>query len=113
MIASIQAAPLQLPAQHTGKVPMPGVVAPFHLHVGTWESPTPSTSSQQQLNSSGQSSEEDSEVVCTADLGGQHSLSEPLFPPPDPSEGPDAAAEYELYQHRWQEGCTLAQRWAR
>ena len=33
--------------------------------------------------------------------------------PPDESEGPEAAAEYERYLARWEEGQTLAQRWHR
>jgi hypothetical protein len=33
--------------------------------------------------------------------------------PPDESEGPEAAAEYELYLQRWDAGDTLAQRWHR
>jgi hypothetical protein len=32
---------------------------------------------------------------------------------PDPSEGPEAAAEYSRYLERWEEGVTLAQRWHR
>lgn len=32
---------------------------------------------------------------------------------PDPSEGPEAAAEYSRYMERWEEGVTLAQRWHR
>lgn len=32
---------------------------------------------------------------------------------PDVSEGSAAAAEYAAYQKRWEEGSTLAQRWAR
>jgi hypothetical protein len=35
------------------------------------------------------------------------------LPPPDASEGPEAAAEYELYLQRWDAGDTLAQRWHR
>jgi len=37
---------------------------------------------------------------------------EPLCPP-DASEGPEAAAEYEAYIKRWAAGETLAQRWER
>lgn len=37
---------------------------------------------------------------------------EPLCAP-DVSEGPAAAAEYAAYQKRWEQGSTLAQRWAR
>lgn len=33
--------------------------------------------------------------------------------PPDASEGPEAAAEYETYLQRWDAGDTLAQRWHR
>lgn len=33
--------------------------------------------------------------------------------PPDASEGPEAAAEYEMYLQRWDAGDTLAQRWHR
>lgn len=32
---------------------------------------------------------------------------------PDPSEGPQVAAEYSRYLERWEEGVTLAQRWHR
>jgi hypothetical protein len=35
------------------------------------------------------------------------------LPPPDASEGPEAAAEYEIYLQRWDAGDTLAQRWHR
>ena len=35
------------------------------------------------------------------------------LPPPDAAEGPEAAAEYELYLQRWEAGDTLAQRWHR
>lgn len=35
------------------------------------------------------------------------------LPPPDASEGPEAAGEYELYLQRWDAGDTLAQRWHR
>jgi hypothetical protein len=35
------------------------------------------------------------------------------LPPPDASEGPEAAAEYEAYLQRWEAGDTLAQRWHR
>lgn len=33
--------------------------------------------------------------------------------PPDPSEGAEAAAEYQVYLQRWAAGDTLAQRWDR
>jgi hypothetical protein len=35
------------------------------------------------------------------------------LPPPDASEGAEAAAEYEIYLQRWDAGDTLAQRWHR
>lgn len=50
--------------------------------------------------------EASSEVDATADAV-------QLIPPPDPSEGPAAAEEYEAYKQRWEQGTTLAQRWAR
>lgn len=35
------------------------------------------------------------------------------LPPPDASDGAEAAAEYEIYLQRWDAGDTLAQRWHR
>lgn len=35
------------------------------------------------------------------------------LPPPSPSDGPEAVAEYETYLQRWDTGDTLAQRWHR
>jgi hypothetical protein len=45
-------------------------------------------------------------------VDGDGDVLEPLSPP-DEGEGPEAAAEYERYLARWEEGQTLAQRWHR
>lgn len=46
------------------------------------------------------------------DLGTGLDLLEPLLPP-EPSEGPEAHAEYQNYLHRWHNGDTIRQRWYR
>jgi hypothetical protein len=51
-------------------------------------------------------------ALAAADSSNQDGVLVPLSPP-DESEGPEAAAEYELYLQRWDAGDTLAQRWHR
>lgn len=80
-------------------------------HAERQHSPTPELSTL-----TGPSAHADQTVLLSSPApAGSRFLLDPPSPvsAPDPTEGPEAAAEYSRYMERFEEGVTLAQRWHR